>query len=871
MFGRLWRGYLQRHLPLLLVAVFFMVIEGSTLGALSYMLQPMFDLVFVEGRESAIWLVGIGIFSLFAVRAVAGMVQRALMAKVSYRASTDLQLDLMRHTLSLDHSFHSATSPGTLIERVQGDVTAIQSLWNIIITGAGRDIIALISLMSVAIWIDWRWTAVAIVGAPLLLLPSIAVQRYIRRKTFFIRDLAAKRTTQLDEIFHGITPIKLNKLETYQSDRFSELSEVLVNANVKANAGQAAVPGLVDIAVGLGFFCVLIFGGPEIIAGEKSIGQFMSFFTAMALAFQPLRRLGGVMGYWQVMQASLSRIFGLMDVKPKITDATAKPGTKIPQTTEFTFEDVSLSYGDLPVLNGLSFDLPSGTTTALVGASGAGKSTVFNVLTRLFDPQTGVAKIGGVPIRDLKLADLRSLFSVVSQDALLFDETLRENIVAGRTDVTDAQLKAALDAAHVSDFLDELPQGLETPVGARGSNLSGGQRQRVAIARAILRDTPILLLDEATSALDAESEKVVQKALDKLSKGRTTLVIAHRLSTVRNADQILVLDKGKLAERGTHEELLTKGGIYAHLHDLQFQTATRPFMELPNAAGSAQEYAPGWRPLREGETGRKPEIDAMPFGSFAPNVAQRILIALGQTTFLKRGITRGKLTKLIMKLGPPYLDIRFRDAAYRITGRNNLIEYNLLVNPGYNAQDIDFLIENAPERAQFVDIGSNIGLYSLSLAKARPQASVLAIDANVDMVDQLSWNAHASGLANIDVVNAGVSDHDSRGELSIRKNDTAIVSVTEAEGGSVQMRPLLDILNDRNITAIDGLKIDIEGHEDQALVPFFASAPESLFPKRIVIETLKGGEDYPGCAKAFKEHGYKLVSRTKNNSLYLRA
>lgn len=861
---------MRRHLPLLLVAVFFMLIEGSTLGALSYMLQPMFDLVFVEGRESALWFVGVGIFALFAVRAVAGLIQRALMAKISFRASTDLQLDLMQHTLRLDHSFHSSTSPGTLIERVQGDVVSIQQLWNVIITGAGRDIIALLSLMGVAIWIDWRWTAIAIVGAPLLLLPSIAVQRYIRRKTFFIRDLAASRTTQLDEIFHGITPIKLNKLEDYQSKRFAQLSEVLVDANVKANAGQAAVPGLVDIAVGLGFFCVLIFGGPEIIAGEKTIGEFMSFFTAMALAFQPLRRLGSVAGYWQVMQASLSRIFGLMDVQPKITDATAKPDAKTPQSTEISFENVRLAYGDLPVLNGLDFDLPSGSTTALVGPSGAGKSTVFNVLTRLFDPQSGTAKIGGVPVRDLKLADLRGLFSVVSQDALLFDETLRENIVAGRQDVADDQLQAALDASHVSDFLSELPQGLETPVGVRGSNLSGGQRQRVAIARAILRDTPILLLDEATSALDAESEKVVQKALDKLSKGRTTLVIAHRLSTVRNADQILVLDKGKLAERGTHDELLAKGGIYAHLHDLQFQTATRPFMELPNAPGSAQEYAPGWRPLRAGESGRDPQVDAMPFGTFTPNLLQRSLIALGKATFLKRGIARGRWTKLIVKLGQPYIDINFRDAAYRITGRNNLIEYNLLLNPAYNSQDIDFLLEGAPQDAQFLDIGCNIGLYALSLAKARPTGRVLAIDANVDMVAQLSWNAHASGLANIEVVNAGVSDVNSTGELSIRKSDTAIVSVTETEGGSVPMRPLVDILEDHSITEIYGLKIDIEGHEDQALVPFFAAAPKALHPKRIVIETLKGGTDYPGSAEAFSENGYKLIARTKNNSLYAR-
>ncbi|MEP3347042.1 MAG: ABC transporter ATP-binding protein [Litoreibacter sp.] len=608
LFARLWRGYLRRHWALFLLALLFMIIEGSTLGALSYLLQPMFDLVFVEGQASAIWWVGTGIFALFVIRGITGIIHKSILTGVSFRASTEVQVDLLRHTLSLDNAFHSRTSPGTLIERVQGDVTAIQSLWNMILVSAGRDFIALLSLLGVAISIDWKWTLVAIIGAPMLVIPSLIVQRYVRKKSTYLRDVAGKRTTRLDEVFHGITPIKLNRMEDYQSENFADLSDTWVRSTIKTTIGQATVPALVDFAVGFGFFCVLLYGGPQIIAGEKTIGEFMSFFTAMSLAFQPMRRLGGVLGYWEMMIASLSRIFGLFDTKPAVEDQSSTDVELDGSLVEF--KDVALSYGENSVLNGLSFAANSGTTTALVGPSGAGKSTVFNVLTRLVDPANGTITIGGVDVKDMPLSQLRGLFSVVSQDALLFDETLRENILLGRDDISDERLTLVLEDAHVSDFLKNLPDGLETQVGARGSNLSGGQRQRVAIARALLRDTPILLLDEATSALDAESEKVVQKALERLSEGRTTLVIAHRLSTVRDADRILVLDHGTLAESGPHDELLAKGGIYAHLHDLQFQTGSLPFTgEIPATSDPATGATSLGRMSQDnGETGMVAKI-----------------------------------------------------------------------------------------------------------------------------------------------------------------------------------------------------------------------------------------------------------------------
>ncbi|MFT5650684.1 MAG: ABC-type multidrug transport system fused ATPase/permease subunit [Yoonia sp.] len=569
LFGWLWRDYLRPHRGILAATLLLMAIEGSMLGFLSWMIQPMFDNVFVQGETDALWWVGLGIMAIFCVRAVSSAGQKILMTKVSQRAAAGMRSHLLRHLMTLDGGYHQINPPGQLIERVQGDVTVVNQIWAAIMVGIGRDLIAVTVLFSVALSVDWKWTALALVGIPFLVLPSLLAQTYVRKRAGNARDLAGRMATRLDEVFHGINAIKLNALETYQSSRYDALSDDRVKAEVRAATGQATVPALIDIMTGVGFFGVLIFGGAEIIAGEKTVGQFMSFFTAMSLAFEPLRRLGLMSGQWQMAAASIERLQLVLNERPTLT-SPANPKSPPTAAPTVVLSNVTLTYGDLPVLRDADFTAAAGKTTALVGASGAGKSTVFNVLTRLVDPADGTVTIDGINTKDLDLADLRGLISVVSQDAALFDETLRENILLGQTDVSDAQLQSALDAAHVSDFLDQLPSGLDSPAGPRGSNLSGGQRQRVAIARALLRDTPILLLDEATSALDTKSESIVQKALEKLSTGRTTLVIAHRLSTIRNADKIVVMDQGRVVDEGTHSTLLAGGGIYADLHALQF-------------------------------------------------------------------------------------------------------------------------------------------------------------------------------------------------------------------------------------------------------------------------------------------------------------
>jgi ATP-binding cassette subfamily B protein/subfamily B ATP-binding cassette protein MsbA len=568
---RFWQGYLRTHIGALGLALIVMMIEGSTLGLLSYMLEPLFDQVFQPGGTDGLIWVGGAILALFLVRAATSVIARKITAEVNMKAAGTMQTNMVRHLLTLDTSFYQANPPGTLIERVQGDTMAATTSTIAVFGGVARDLVALIGLFVVAIMIDPLWTASALIGAPLLLLPAYFIRRYLYRKVVLSREQAGLRATRLDEIFHGIQAVKLNRMEAYQSQRFERIIDTIVRAEVKATTARAAMPALVDVITGIGFFAVLMLGGAEVAAGERTIGEFMSFFTAMALTFQPIRRLSDLAGLWQVARASLVRIFTVFDTESTSTRpalSRARPSAGAP---EIRFEDVAFGYPDRPVLNGLTFTAEAGKVTAIVGSSGAGKTTVFQLISALIEPQAGRIRIGGVDAQDLSLSDQRGLLASVSQDSALFDETLRENLMLGRSGIAPDRLERALADAEVAGFASSLPHGLDTPAGTRGSALSGGQRQRVAIARALLADAPVLLLDEATSALDTRTEAAVTAALSRAQSGRTTLVIAHRLSTVKGADKIIVLDHGRLVEEGTHDSLMAKAGVYAQLQAAQLR------------------------------------------------------------------------------------------------------------------------------------------------------------------------------------------------------------------------------------------------------------------------------------------------------------
>lgn len=567
----LWDSFVRHRLWFLGLAVALMVVEALMLGAFSYLIRPMFDDVFIAGDSAGVYLVALGMAAVFFGRGLARLGHKSVMAVLAHSATADLQSMLLAHLTRLDLGFFKRNAPGVLIERVRGDSAALARVFQGLITGFGRDGAAVVVLFGVALWTDWQWTLIAVIGIPLLLLPLLWLQRLIRRRSAESRIAAADSSNRLDEAFHGIATIQLTGTEERELARFRQIMRDYVRKIARAVIGHAAVPTVMDFGAAIGFALVLIYGGMQIIEGTRTVGQFMSFFTALGLLFDPMRRFSALTAEWQNVLASLERTHALLQVEPRVTNPPP-PHAPVParHQTNIVFDDVRFAYDDEPVLRGLSFQAEAGKTTAIVGPSGAGKSTVFALLTRLADVGGGQVLLGGHDIRRMDLAALRHCFAVVSQDTALFDETIRDNVTMGAENVTEDALHAALTAAHVDDFLPLLPDGLDTLAGPRGSSLSGGQRQRVAIARAILRNAPVLLLDEATSALDAKSEAFVQEALERLAEGRTTLVIAHRLSTVRTADKIIVMDRGQVVEQGSHDELLALGGAYARLYAIQF-------------------------------------------------------------------------------------------------------------------------------------------------------------------------------------------------------------------------------------------------------------------------------------------------------------
>ena len=564
------RQYVKPYSGVLFFALIFMTVEGSMMGILSYSVKMLFDNVFMSGSNDDTLFVGFFIFLIFSLRALSGFVQRLLLSSAGQKISKKVQYNIVIHMLNLGNDFFSKNAPGLLIERVRGDTQKIVEMLSLVLMTIGRDGVAFVSLIMVAVIIDWTWALLAFVGAPLLIIPILILQKWIRLTAMKSRNADGENTTQLDEIFHGINAIKLNNAEVFESKRFEKVLEVTRKIKFRMESGMAGMPAIIDLVAAFGFFAVMVFGGREIISGQKTVGEFMSFFTAMALIFEPLRRLSNVAGCSQVAMASLDKLYCIFSENSTITQLEAPtPITQISSKLNISFENVSFYYGKKSILSDISFKCDPGKLLAIVGASGAGKTTILNLIPRLIDPSTGNIFIGGIDTKMLGLKELRNLISVVSQESSLFDNTIRSNIIMGSKLKSDSELNEVLTDSFVEEFLPNLPDGLDTHVGPRGANISGGQRQRILIARALFRDKPILILDEPTSSLDSKSEKVIESALDKLAYGRTTIVVAHRLSTIMNADRILVLKSGVIVEVGSHKELLSNGSYYRELVNSQ--------------------------------------------------------------------------------------------------------------------------------------------------------------------------------------------------------------------------------------------------------------------------------------------------------------
>jgi subfamily B ATP-binding cassette protein MsbA len=568
---RLWEAFVRRHAGWLVLASIAMAIVAATTAATAWLMDPVVDKVFVDKDRSTLWLVGGAVLVVFALKSAAAYFQNALLARVGQRIVADVQLRLFGHLLHQDVALFQSRASGALISHFTFDVQALRQAVSSAIVSLVRDGLSVVFLVAVMVYQDWLLSLIALVVAPLTAIPIRRLGKRMRRVSGDAQARMGELTTLLGQAFQGIRVIKAYSMERAETERVGTVVEEIFQLTFRQGRVRAAVQPIVDAFGGIAVAAVIVYGGYRVIEGATTPGAFFSFIAAVLMAYQPLRGLSKVSTALQEGLAAADRLFALLDRQAAIADAPdAKTLARAP--AEIRFDDVRFRYADgTEALAGISLTAPAGQVTALVGPSGAGKSTVLNLIPRFYEVEAGAVTVGGDDVRSLTLESLRAAIALVSQEIVLFDDTVAENIRFGRPGAGDAEVRAAAEAAAASPFIEALPDGYATRVGEHGTKLSGGQRQRIAIARAILKDAPILLLDEATSALDTESERQIQAALGRLMQGRTTIVIAHRLSTVQGADVIHAFEAGRVVESGDHRTLVAAGGVYARLHALQFR------------------------------------------------------------------------------------------------------------------------------------------------------------------------------------------------------------------------------------------------------------------------------------------------------------
>jgi subfamily B ATP-binding cassette protein MsbA len=567
---RLLREHVKPQRKRLLLAVLLMAVFAGTNAAVAKLMEPIVNEAFYRGNLHQLYSIAAAVVVIFVIRGWATYGQSTLLNYAGQSIVADLQKRLFRHIIWADLSFFSRQSPGALTARFTNDANMLRGAVSNTLTSFGRDLLSLIGLLALMFYQDWILACIAFIGFPIAVLPIARLGKRMRRVSRSQQQQTGLLATLLDEAFQGVRQVKAHGMEAHEASRVGGTVTALFKLATKAERTRALSNPALESLAGVAIAAVMIYGGHQVIAGGKTPGAFFSFIAAVLLAYEPIKRLSQLNTSLQEGLAAAERVFAMLDAKPAITDRPEAPLLQI-RGGAVTLQDVTFTYGgESAALDRLDLDIPAGATVALVGPSGAGKSTVFNLILRFFDPDSGRVLIDGQDLRDIRLNSLRAAIAMVSQDSLLFDDTVRANILYGRPTATPEEVVAAATSAHADGFIRELPEGYDTPVGPRGVRLSGGQRQRILIARAMLRDAPILLLDEATSALDNESERIVQAALQHLKRGRTTIVIAHRLSTVVAADCIYVMEYGRVVERGRHAELLASDGVYARLYAQQF-------------------------------------------------------------------------------------------------------------------------------------------------------------------------------------------------------------------------------------------------------------------------------------------------------------
>jgi subfamily B ATP-binding cassette protein MsbA len=547
-----------------------MVAVASLSALQAYMVKPLLDEIFFKKDRLMLNLLPLALMLLFLVKGVFYYCYSYFMERVGQGVILDLRKKIYDHIQNLPLSFFSKTPTGELISRIISDVTLMQGAVSSALVGTLKDLFQALGLLTVLFYQDWKLALMSLVFLPLASLPIYRFGKKFRELSFSSQSTIASIANILQETIQGNRIVKAFGMETYEYKRFSERAGKLFRITMKDVQLKSLNHPLMELLGGIGIALIMWYGGNQVLNGHSTPGTFFSFLTALIMVYEPIKNISKVNNPIQHGLAAATRVFNILDIKPEIAD---KPGAVElpPVRTEIVFNDVHFSYdGTTEILKGINLTVTPGEVIALVGTSGGGKTTLANLIPRFLDVTTGKISIDGHDIRDVTMKSLRSQIAIVTQQTILFNDTVRNNIAYGDLEKSEEELVAVARAAHALDFINELPEGFETIIGESGARLSGGQQQRISIARALAKDAPILILDEATSALDTESEREVQKALENLMRGRTTFIIAHRLSTIKNADRIIVIKDGLIAEEGAHDTLLAKNGVYHMLYTMQF-------------------------------------------------------------------------------------------------------------------------------------------------------------------------------------------------------------------------------------------------------------------------------------------------------------
>ncbi len=562
----------RTYAPRYAVAFAFMGLVAACTSLSAWMMKDVVNKIFVDQDRASLFWIPLVISAIFIVKGFAAYLQEVSLSRIGNRIVAEIQKRMYDHMLKMGVGFYQQYPSSDLITRMTHNARAAQSMLNHVAVGLGRDLMTLIGLIGVMVSQDPILAAICLIGGPVAVVLKRLSERVQKAALSEVSGITTIVGT-VRESAQGIRIVKSFQLEKLLQRRMNEGVEAVERLSNRIVAVQAQVNPLIETIGGLAVAAAVVYAGWRNVSHGDTPGQFFAFITALLMAADPARRLSKLQLQLATSAVGVRMMYELLDKPAAEVDQNQRPELLVGEG-EVRFDKVTFSYDpDTPVLRGLDLVAPAGRTTALVGLSGAGKTTVFNLLQRFWEPARGLIRIDGQPIAEASIASLRRQIALVSQDVFLFEGTIRENIAAGRDEASSEEIIAAAKAAQADEFIRSLPNGYDTQVGELGSQISGGQRQRLSLARAFLKDAPIILLDEPTSALDSETEQSIQQALQKLTRGRTTIVIAHRLATVASADLIHVLDNGVVVESGRHRELIERGGLYARLYQIQFANA----------------------------------------------------------------------------------------------------------------------------------------------------------------------------------------------------------------------------------------------------------------------------------------------------------